>query len=146
MYYYCITCVKLNPYSSKFRGFDFIADLAGSSHIYASSEGYLSPKGLYLDIAGGKHSGGLFSFLKFVLLMASKMFRPKSIGGTNRKYELLVLDGTKMVRHSLLNITTRAHVFEMQCKELKEASKLLEEGKIKAVIDHVYAFDDVISA
>lgn len=78
--------------------------------------------------------------------MASKMFRPKSIGGTNRKYELLVLDGTKMVRHSLLNITTRAHVFEMQCKELKEASKLLEEGKIKAVIDHVYAFDDVISA
>lgn len=109
--------------------FDLFFDTVGTdvSALYAASPSYLKPDGIYLDIAGAAHiMDSVYSALTTILGMINRILRPAFLGGTPRKYLPITFWATSMTN------------------ELKESAELLASGKIKAPIDHIYAFEDAL--
>ncbi|KAL1951878.1 hypothetical protein VTO73DRAFT_1027 [Trametes versicolor] len=86
--------------------------------LYVHSAAYLAPKGIFLSV--GPQGPGVASFAWNVLL------RPSFLGGVKRKWKLIQVKSSQ--------------------EDLKGFAKLVEEGKIRPVVDSVYAFEDALSA
>ncbi|OJT04698.1 Zinc-type alcohol dehydrogenase-like protein C16A3.02c [Trametes pubescens] len=87
--------------------------------LFVHSPAYLAPQGLFLSV-GPQQGPGLLSFAWNVLL------RPTFLGGVNRKWKMIQVKPVP--------------------EDLKEVAKLVEEGKIRPLVDSVYAFEDALKA
>ncbi|KAH9915045.1 NAD-P-binding protein [Epithele typhae] len=86
--------------------------------LFVHSAAYLAPKGVFVSV--GPQGPGLPSFLWNVML------KPGFLGGTKRKWKLVNVDPIK--------------------KDLEAFAKLCEEGKVKPLVDSVFAFEDALKA
>ncbi|TBU45082.1 NAD(P)-binding protein [Dichomitus squalens] len=85
--------------------------------LFVESEKYLAPGGVFLDV--GPQGGYLKFFWKVFL-------QPSWLGGTKRKWKLIALDVKK--------------------EYLVAFAKLVEEGKVKPLVDSVFSFEDTLKA
>lgn len=90
--------------------------------LYMASGEFLLPggKGRYVQV------GGPLSMASFKTL-GSRLFVPGFLGGGKSKIEMFTLKGTKT-------------------EELEELAGLVVEGKVKPVVEEVFAFEDVVQA
>ncbi|KAI1797933.1 NAD(P)-binding protein [Ganoderma leucocontextum] len=86
--------------------------------LFVESEKYLAPGGVFLSV-GPQGSGYLKFFWKV-------MFQPSWLGGTKRSWKLISVDPAK--------------------KDFEDFSKLVEEGRVKPLVDSVYSFEDTLKA
>ncbi|TBU45081.1 NAD(P)-binding protein [Dichomitus squalens] len=86
--------------------------------LFVESEKYLAPGGVFLSV--GPQGGGCLSFIWKVFL------QPSWLGGTKRTWKLVSLDAKK--------------------NELEAFAKLVEEGKVKPLVDSVFSFEDTLKA
>ncbi|GAA5989458.1 hypothetical protein JCM10908_000483 [Rhodotorula pacifica] len=109
--------------------FDIIFDAAtGDAKLYHQSPHYLKKKGVFADIVGPqdalKHGYlGLFRALSDVL---NRTIRPTLLGGTPRKYKFVMMKPTR--------------------GEMQEMLELIQEGKLKPVVDEVFGFEQALKA
>ncbi|PIL31907.1 hypothetical protein GSI_06611 [Ganoderma sinense ZZ0214-1] len=86
--------------------------------LFVESEKYLAPGGVFLSV--GPQGSGYLNFLWKVLL------QPSWLGGTKRTWKMISVDPTR--------------------KDLANFAKLVEEGKVKPLVDSVYSFEDALKA
>ncbi|KAF2463084.1 NAD(P)-binding protein [Lindgomyces ingoldianus] len=100
--------------------FSLVIDNVGSpSNLYKVSHKFLLPNGRFVQVGVGMSFG---SFPQLV----SNMIRPGFLGGGKRKYEMLMV--------------------KPKAEEFERMATWMKEGKIKAVIDTVFEFDDAPKA
>ena len=100
--------------------FDLFVDNVGvPTNLYKESEHFLKPTGRYVQVAVAA------SFASGAQIM-DKMLRPTWMGGGNRAY-------------SIVSVKSKQD-------DLVQLARWLEEGKIKAVIDEVFEFEDAPKA
>ncbi|KAA1471271.1 NAD(P)-binding protein [Dentipellis sp. KUC8613] len=111
-----------NPPTPKFHG---ILDAFGlpNASLYANSEKYLAPGGIYASVGPQPH--GLGDVPKLLRLIFD-MVRPTWLGGVKRKFALVTI--------------------KVDTEDLNEIQDLLATGKISPRIDSVYNFEDVLPA
>jgi len=103
--------------------FDVIFDCVGSTtSLFLESEAYLKPEGKFVS-TGPDLKGSILSMLAFAV---QGFLRPTWLGGVRRSFVIC-------------QIAWDGHA-------LPELEKLLNEGKVKPVVDSVYPFTDVIKA
>eukprot|EP00026_Physarum_polycephalum_P010601 Phypoly_transcript_10768.p1 GENE.Phypoly_transcript_10768~~Phypoly_transcript_10768.p1 ORF type:complete len:354 (+),score=52.08 Phypoly_transcript_10768:202-1263(+) len=106
--------------------FDVIYDIVGSDHrLFTNSPNYLAPSGTFYTI-GLEFGDTLFSGIKRIAQVASAMALPTYLGGVPRK-----------------------HIFEstgITQSRIEGVAELAKEGTLKAVVDSVFKFDDVLGA
>ncbi|OJT04705.1 Zinc-type alcohol dehydrogenase-like protein C16A3.02c [Trametes pubescens] len=91
--------------------------------LFIHSPAYLAPNGVFLSVGpspSGAAYGTIASFAWNVLL------RPSFLGGVKRKWKLVAVKPIP--------------------KDLKDFAKLVEEGKIRPLVDSVHAFEDTKAA
>ncbi|TFK93483.1 NAD-P-binding protein [Polyporus arcularius HHB13444] len=89
--------------------------------LFVQSPAYLAPGGVFISVGPqGKGISNIASFAWKVLL------QPSFLGGTKRKWRLVSLKPTK--------------------KDWEAFTKLVEEGKVKPLVDSVFAFEDTLKA
>ncbi|EIW64614.1 NAD-P-binding protein [Trametes versicolor FP-101664 SS1] len=89
--------------------------------LFVHSPAYLGPKGIFLSVGPqGSGIGNIASFAWNVLL------RPSFLGGVKRKWKLVAVKPV--------------------AEDLKGFAKLVEEGKVRPVVDSVHAFEQVLKA
>ncbi|CCA66907.1 hypothetical protein PIIN_00746 [Serendipita indica DSM 11827] len=104
------------------RPFDAIIDCYGlDSNLYAKSEHYLKPDGVFASVAPAK--GSIFGTASAAAGLFTHAWRPKWMGGTQRKLSMLNLENSK--------------------EELRALAAMVESGKVVPVVDSVFKFDDV---
>ncbi|TNY19976.1 hypothetical protein DMC30DRAFT_411866 [Rhodotorula diobovata] len=107
--------------------FDIFFDTVGfDSSLYYKSPAYLKPTGHYVDVAGPHMDGSLGSLLRGGFDFANRLLRPKLLGGVPRQYTFGMMTTSK--------------------DRLDEMAKLVGEGKLRPIVDGVYAFEDAIKA
>ncbi|KAI0041542.1 NAD(P)-binding protein [Auriscalpium vulgare] len=111
-----------NPPSPKFDGVLEAVGLIGND-LYAQSEKYLAPGGVFVSV--GPQPEGLSDAGKFTKLLYN-ISAPRWFGGINRKWSVLAFSPREEVMTDLHN--------------------LFAEGKVKPIIDSVYAFEDALKA
>ena len=100
--------------------FDLVIDNVGTpTNLYKESEHFLKPNGRYVQVAAS------VSFLSGAQMM-DKMLRPTWMGGGKRPF-------------SFLSFKTRQD-------DLAQLAKWQAEGKIKAIIDEVFEYEDAPKA
>ena len=115
--------LKRDPPSPKFH---LIFDAVGDANVplYTHSAAYLQPNGLYLTV--GSTPSGFLNALSFARL-AFEVNRPVWLGGTPRQWRKLP-------------------VMTVQKEKLEGLARYVNEGKVKPVVDSVFAFEDVLMA
>ncbi|KAK3312213.1 hypothetical protein B0H66DRAFT_395761 [Apodospora peruviana] len=88
--------------------------------LYKAADGYLLPEGRYIQVGGPMSFASLKS-------AANNFLRPSFWGGGSRKIELFMLKGS-------------------QTQDLDQLGKWAVEGKVKPVVEEVYAFEDLPEA
>ncbi|GJE86887.1 NAD(P)-dependent alcohol dehydrogenase [Phanerochaete sordida] len=91
--------------------------------VYTRSEAYLAPGGVFLSVGPQPGVGGGFG--GFARLMVALM-TPKVLGGTKAQWKLISVDDRR--------------------SELEEFGRYIEDGRVKSVVDSVFAFEDVLKA
>ncbi|KAI0655132.1 NAD-P-binding protein [Cubamyces menziesii] len=89
--------------------------------LFVKSAAYLAPRGVFISV--GPQGSGLANFVSFAW---NVFLRPSFLGGTKRKWKLVTV---KPVH-----------------EDLEAFAKLVEEGKVRPLVDSVYAFEDVLKA
>ncbi|OSD03381.1 NAD-P-binding protein [Trametes coccinea BRFM310] len=89
--------------------------------LFLKSEAYLDPHGVFISV--GPQGSGIGNYAHFVWTV---LLKPGFLGGVRRKWKLVSVKPVE--------------------KDLKEFAKLVEEGKIKPLVDSVYEFEDVLEA
>ncbi|GAA5975133.1 hypothetical protein JCM11641_004361 [Rhodosporidiobolus odoratus] len=114
-------------FSVKEKPFDIVFDTNGSNpELYRQSPRYLTPTGIFIDPAGPPRHGGTGALFAAVGEMLQRYVRPTWLGGVPRQYVFGVLDE---------NVENQ-----------KEVVELIKEGKLKAVLDAVYPFEQTLQA
>ncbi|KAF2691473.1 NAD(P)-binding protein [Lentithecium fluviatile CBS 122367] len=103
------------------RKFDIVVDTAGAQELYENSPAYLEEDGVYVNIGNLTNGLWLTAFHWFM-----NYFRPVWLGGTPRKF---VMFGP----------TVRSEAGDW-------VTRLVAEGKVKAVIDRSVSFYQVLEA
>ncbi|RPD55791.1 NAD(P)-binding protein, partial [Lentinus tigrinus ALCF2SS1-6] len=89
--------------------------------LFVKSPAYLAPGGVFISVGPqGKGIGNIANFAWKILL------QPSFLGGTKRKWKLVSVNVNK--------------------KDLGAFTKLVEEGKVKPLVDSVFAFEDTLKA
>ncbi|KAF8507264.1 hypothetical protein JB92DRAFT_2735765 [Gautieria morchelliformis] len=107
-----------NPPSPKFHA---VFDAIGSTELFTSSPAYLDGNGIFASV--GASGGGVANLL---VGLFKTMIWPAWLGGTRRTYKFILVDNKKA--------------------DLEAIRNLVEEGKVKTLVDSVYAFEDVLKA
>ncbi|KAI0825077.1 NAD-P-binding protein [Trametes gibbosa] len=89
--------------------------------LYVHSAAYLAPGGIFLSV--GPQGSGIGNFARFAW---NVFLKPGFLGGVKRKWKLV---GVAAIP-----------------KDLQAFGKLVEEGKVRPVVDSVYAYEDVSKA
>ena len=110
------------------KAFDLIFDAVGSHTLFAASAAFLKPDGKYLDIAGGIHFDSLSDSINTLIALFNQLLRPRFLGGTPRKFQILLVPAAKMGA------------------QLQQAADLLESKDLRTVIDSTYKFEDALAA
>jgi NADPH:quinone reductase-like Zn-dependent oxidoreductase len=106
---------------AKGLGFDLLVDNVGRPlDLYKASDAFLAPGAPYLQIAASDDS------VEGVLAMLSRLLLPRFLGGGQHPWRIL------MVKDST--------------EELVRIGQWVKEGKIKVVLDEVFAFEDAPEA
>lgn len=100
------------------RSFDAILDTVGTQALFKQCPGYLKPDGIYVNV------GALEGFFWTLWCSFMNAMWPRFLGGTPRKYAFL----------SLVPSGNSA----------EKLAKMVEEGKLKAVVDSEYKMEDVL--
>ncbi|KAF2709730.1 NAD(P)-binding protein [Pleomassaria siparia CBS 279.74] len=106
-------------YGAPDQQFDFILDTVGSQNLYTNSPKYLREGGIFMNI-GDYTNGTVITALCWLL----NIIQPTWLGGTPRKY--VMFSGN------------------VDLKGADWAVRYIAEGKLKAVIDKSYAFEEVL--
>ena len=100
--------------------FDLVVDNVGSpTNLYQVSHSFLVPTGKFVQVGMGIGLGPLKQ-------LASNMILPGFLGGGRRKYEMLIA--------------------KAKAEDFAQLGAWMEAGKIRAVIDSVFEFDDAPKA
>jgi NADPH:quinone reductase-like Zn-dependent oxidoreductase len=100
------------------RPFDIILDTVGTQALYEHCPAYLKPDGVYINV-------GAFEGVLWTLWCWTKnLVWPKLLGGTPRRF----------VMFSTMPSAARA----------EKLAKMVEEGKLKVVVDSVFDMEDVL--
>lgn len=100
--------------------FNLVVDNVGSpSNLYHSSNVFLKPGGKFVQVGIGPGLGSMKQ-------LSSNMLWPGFLGGGKHKYELLLM--------------------KPKAEDLKQLAEWAKEGKIRAVIDTLFEFDDAPKA
>ncbi|GAA5867278.1 hypothetical protein JCM8547_003145 [Rhodosporidiobolus lusitaniae] len=111
----------------KEKPFDIVFDTVGhNAELYYQSARFLSPKGVFVDIAGPHMDGSASSLLTASLDFAHRLFRPTWLGGVPRRYVFGMMKPTK--------------------ENLVGMQGLIRDGKLKPVIDEVFPFEAALRA
>lgn len=110
------------------KAFDIIFDPVGDKALFAASPAFLKPEGQYLDLAGGIHFDSLSDTISTLLGLFNQLIRPRFLGGTPRKFKMLLVPAAKMRG------------------QLQQAANLLESKDLRTVIDSTYKFEDALKA
>ncbi|KAI0335216.1 NAD-P-binding protein [Cubamyces sp. BRFM 1775] len=89
--------------------------------LFVKSAAYLAPRGVFISV--GPQGSGLGNYVSFAW---NVFLRPSFLGGTKRKWKLVTV---KPVH-----------------EDLEAFAKLVEEGKVRPLVDSVFAFEDVLKA
>ncbi|KAI0756937.1 NAD(P)-binding protein [Daedaleopsis nitida] len=90
--------------------------------LYVESPAYLAPNGVFISV--GPQGSGFGNYAKFAWKV---LLQPSFLGGVKRKWKLISVQPNKQ-RH------------------MDPFAKLVEEGKVKPLVDSVHAFEDVQKA
>ncbi|TFK42999.1 hypothetical protein BDQ12DRAFT_710172 [Crucibulum laeve] len=114
-----------NPPSPKYH---VILDAVGliNPSLYTSSEAYLAPNGVFMSTGPLPQKGWIAEFGDFIRTVTA-ILRPKFLGGTKRRYSVVLLGG---------NIRAA----------LETLQKYLADGSVKPMVDSVFAFEDALKA
>ncbi|KAH7391672.1 reticulon-4-interacting protein 1, mitochondrial precursor [Cadophora sp. MPI-SDFR-AT-0126] len=105
---------------SKGQAFDVVLDNVGSpANLYKMSHTFLEPNGKFLQV-------GLGISLSAIRQLVSNMMLPGFLGGGKRTYVL---------------VTAKANTASFE-----QLAKWIQEGKLRAVLDSTFEFDDVPKA
>ncbi|EIW64611.1 NAD-P-binding protein [Trametes versicolor FP-101664 SS1] len=91
--------------------------------LFTHSPAYLAPGGIFLSVGPTSTGAGYAAMANFVW---NVLLRPSFLGGVNRKWKFV---GVKAVP-----------------EDLKAFAKLVEEGKVRPIVDSVYAFEEAKKA
>ncbi|KAH9934871.1 uncharacterized protein B0H18DRAFT_490659 [Fomitopsis serialis] len=111
-----------NPPTPKF---DVIFEAAGlmDTSLYTHSEVYLAPGGKFISVGPQPKGFDVVGILK----IAWKIFlQPRFLGGTKRSWKV--------------------HQVHPKRADLEQIAKYVAEGKVKPLVDSVYAFEDALKA
>ncbi|KAH9898345.1 NAD-P-binding protein [Cubamyces lactineus] len=89
--------------------------------LFVKSAAYLVPRGVFISV--GPQGSGLTNYVSFAW---NVFLRPSFLGGTKRKWKLVTV---KPVH-----------------EDLEAFAKLVEEGKVRPLVDSVFAFEDALKA
>ncbi|KAI9063119.1 NAD-P-binding protein [Trametes sanguinea] len=89
--------------------------------LFLKSEAYLDRHGVFISV--GPQGSGIGNYLHFTW---NVLLKPGFLGGVKRKWKLVSVKPVE--------------------KDLKDFAKLVEEGKIKPLVDSVYDFEDALKA
>ncbi|PVI02242.1 GroES-like protein [Periconia macrospinosa] len=110
----------VNALQEKGQVFKLAVDNVGTpANLYKVSHNFLAPDGQFIQVGA---SSGIGTFAH----VASNMFVPSFLGGGKRKYRL--------------------EITKFNTEELAEIGKWMKEGKIQAVTDSTFDFNDVPKA
>lgn len=105
--------------------FDYVYDTVGAHALFYGSPAYLTPAGVYLDIAGAYDQKTFVEFLRAVGAILGKLVWPRVLGGAPRRFAFsFAPDGGKQAA-------------------LQAVIDLVARGEIKIVLDSEHAFEDV---
>ncbi|KAI2782653.1 reticulon-4-interacting protein 1, mitochondrial precursor [Daldinia loculata] len=105
---------------AKGQVYQLVVDNVGTpSDLYKAADHFLLPEGKFVQI------GGEFSLTNITTIM-SRQFLPSFLGGGKRKWQYLVTNNT----HA----------------DLEQIAKWMSEGKVKAIIDEVFQYEDAPKA
>ncbi|KAI0689116.1 hypothetical protein BC835DRAFT_1407907 [Cytidiella melzeri] len=110
-----------NPPSPKFHVF---LEAVGNTdvYMYSHSEKYLAPGGIFISVGPFPH--GLSDIAEFLHLVF-ELVRPGFLGGTKRQWTLLK---------------------QLAFEDFKTYAEFVADGRVKPVVDSVFAFEDVQKA
>ncbi|KAI0669841.1 NAD-P-binding protein [Trametes maxima] len=89
--------------------------------LFVKSAAYLAPNGVFLSV--GPQGSGIGNYLSFTW---NVLLKPSFLGGVKRKWKLV---SVKPI-----------------AKDLKDFAKLVEEGKVRPLVDSVFSFEDTLKA
>ncbi|KAI1847050.1 hypothetical protein JX265_006757 [Neoarthrinium moseri] len=105
---------------AKGQVFKLVVDNVGApADLYKAADHYLLPEGKFVQIGGGMS-------LSDMKTMTSRMAIPSFLGGGKRSYQFMLL--------------------KTKNDDLVQFGKLMSEGKVKAVIDEKFAYEDAPKA
>jgi alkaline phosphatase D len=100
--------------------FSLVVDNVGlTADLYKQSASYLLPAGKFVQVGAGSSMGGLGQ-------IASNMLLPSFLGGGKRKYQMLMTSPS--------------------AEDLRQLGSWMKEGKVKAVHDEVFEWEDAPNA
>jgi NADPH:quinone reductase-like Zn-dependent oxidoreductase len=111
-----LTAYLGEQYSSE--PFDAILDTIGIQKLYTESAAYLKPDGIFVNV------GAMEGIMSFLCSTTKNLLVPKFLGGTPRKFILQQTNPNP--------------------ERLQYLVRLVEEGKLKVVIDTVFEMEDAL--
>lgn len=106
--------------SSKGPVFELVVDNVGSpSNLYRASNAFIAPGGKFVQV-------GMTPSLSAMMQVSSNMLRPGFLGGGKAKYIMVIGQGSKST--------------------LQQLGTWMQEGKVKAVLDGVFEWEDAKKA
>jgi len=115
-----------SKYGSGEQMFDVVFDAIGVPDLYSHAGRYTKPEGIFVNISVDTTSAG--GIAKAAVSVGSALLRPTWLGGSPITYKMVMLKGDQSI------------------EGLRQLAKWLEEGKLKAIVDSEYAFEDALSA
>lgn len=112
-----------NPPSSKYHVFFETVGLLDLS-LYTHSESYLTPGGTFVSVGAVESKAYEVSYIG--KLLWTVFLHPRWLGGTKRTYKMIMVDNKR--------------------KDLEIVAQHVRDGKIKPLVDSVFAFENVLKA
>jgi len=110
----------LSTLKGKGQVFDAVIDNVGSSAtLFTQCEAFLKPDGIFVQVAMQVTLAGMGGMMR-------KRLQPRLLGGVGRKF------------HFVAN--------ESRTRDFEQIGKWMKDGKVKAVIEETFAFEDVPKA
>jgi len=94
--------------------------------LYTHSPAYLAPSGIFISTGPFPRSANWPDVSNLFKTIIQTKLRPKWLGGTDRKFSIVVLANDK--------------------KDLEGIRDLVAEGKLKPMVDSVFSFEDTLKA
>jgi alkaline phosphatase D len=106
--------------SSPGSSFSLVVDNVGTpGNLYRASKAFIAPGGKFVQIGASPNLSGM-------AVVGSNMLRPSFLGGGKAKYQMLMAQGSK--------------------SNLQTLGEWMKEGKLKAVLDEVYEWENAPKA